>query len=80
MSTRASTNLVTIGSLRGRKISKVSIFKYIILMQKTKESNQTNLRFFHDFGTLSSFLKTKFLEVNVRVSVKVITSDSFNVN
>ena len=49
-------------------------------MQKTKESNQTNLRFFHDFGTLSSFLKTQFLEVNVRVSVKVITSDSFNVN
>ena len=58
---------------RGKRTSKICIFEAIIL-KKTEESDQTNLYLCVDFG---SWTTTDFLEVNARVSWKVVTNGSF---
>ena len=76
MSARVLRKVATNGSSRGKRISKISIFKANFLKQ-SEAALPKYLYFLDDFATFSPFLTTLFLEVNARVSDKVVTSDTF---
>ena len=76
MSARVLRKVATNGSSRGKRISKISIFKANFLKQ-SEAAPPKYLYFLDDFATFSPFLNTLFLEVNARVSDKVVTSGTF---